>query len=456
MAKQVIILGAGITGLSLGYFLQQKGIPFLLLEKEAQIGGHIRSYRVQDYLIDAGPNTLQGNQPIVKQLIQQLRLENELLFAPPQSAKRYIVKGGKLHPLPLKPQQLLRSRLLSFSAKLQLLREPWIKPTTSEAPESIAQFISRRLGAEWVDYVVNPFVAGVFAGDPQQLDTRFAFPILYQMEKSYGSLLKGLKQMAASRNKQHQSNASEGMFSFRSGMQVLPETLAQQIREQLRVQTKVIQIRPHASGWEVIYEELASGKQIAQYADILVSTLPAYALAEILGEEFPMVKKHLSEIIYPPVLTYFLAYPLDAIPRPLDGFGFLVPEKEKLSFLGAIWTSVLFPQRAPAHQAAFTLFLGGMRHRAILGQEKHWMTTAQSEFEAIMGIQTPPVFSFHQLWRKAIPQYDLDYSAHEGVFSQFEHTHPGIFLAGNYRGGISVGHCIRSAHQLAERIAQQI
>ncbi|PJJ74556.1 oxygen-dependent protoporphyrinogen oxidase [Thermoflavifilum aggregans] len=453
MHKPVLILGAGITGLALGYLLQQQGVDFIILEKDSRPGGHIRSFREGPYLMDAGPNSLQAQYPVVQQMIDELGLQAQQIFARPAASRRYIVRRGKLHPLPMRPKDLLVSRLLSFRAKMQLLREPFVKPAREQAAETLASFVRRRLGEEWLNYVVNPFIAGVFAGDPERLHAASAFPMLYRLEQEYGSLLKGMKQMAKS--KQNANPARGQLFSFESGMQALPDALYARLHQQVLTEMPVSSIRCQAGSFEVICRQGADSQTFT--SQVLVSTLPAYALAALADGDWAWIKPHLQAIVYPPVMVVFAAYPLHAIQRPLDGFGFLVPAKENLSFLGAIWNSAIFPGRAPADQAAFTLFAGGMRHPEIATtNQQEWATRMLKEFEKIMDIHQPPVFTRQWCWNEAIPQYDLSYPTHISAFQQLEQQFPGLYLAGNYRGGISVGNCLQTARQLAERIVGQI
>jgi oxygen-dependent protoporphyrinogen oxidase len=450
MHKPVIILGAGITGLALGYFLLQHGIDFLILEKDAHPGGHIRSIREGPYLMDTGPNSLQAQHPRVQQLIDELGLQAQQVYARPAANKRYIFRQGKLYPLPMDPKALLRSRLLSFHAKWRLLREPFIRPQKQQTTESVANFIRRRLGEEWLDYVVNPFVGGVFAGDPEQLDLRSAFPMAYRMEQEFGSLLKGMQSLA-SKKKNSPPEHKTRLFSFQSGMQALPNAIYAQLHEHVLLHTAALSINRRSTGFELICTA-GSIKQVFS-CDVLVSTIPAYTLADLLDDDCAWVKPHLQAIVYPPVMVVFAAYSQKAIRQPLDGFGFLVPAKENLSFLGAIWSSSLFPERSPVDQAAFTLFAGGMRHPEIASEARPaWVERMLKEFEQIMGIDQPPVFTRQWFWQQAIPQYDLSYPDHELAFQKLEQQYPGLYLAGNYRGGIAVGNCLLMAHELSHRI----
>ena len=189
----------------------------------------------------------------------------------------------------------------------------------------------------------------------------------------------------------------------------------------------------------------------------IVSTIPAYNASNLFGKFDEGLVSHLNKIYYPPVLVQFLGYKKEDVGQPLDGFGFLIPAKEKRSFLGAIWSSVLFPERASEENAAFTLFIGGARNAELLNMDKEILfKKVRKEFELIMKIKGDPVYQSYRFWQKAIPQYNIGYIEHERYFEKFEKENAGIYLSGNYRGGISVGDCINSASLLVERIKKDI
>jgi oxygen-dependent protoporphyrinogen oxidase len=242
------------------------------------------------------------------------------------------------------------------------------------------------------------------------------------------------------------------MLSFKDGMKVLPEAIANHLGSRVKLNAEVVSIRKTSDGnYGVTYNE---GEQsLTLLTDIILSTIPAYTAAELFGHFEDGIKKHLSAVYYPPVLVLYLAYNKDDIGQPLDGFGFLIPSKEEKSFLGAIWSSVLFPNRAEDNKASFTLFIGGSRNPGfIYDDEEELIKTVRREFEELMKIKGEPIHLAKRFWEKAIPQYTIGYVEHENYFDHFEKDYRGIFLSGNYRGGISVGDCIKNSELVVDKI----
>jgi oxygen-dependent protoporphyrinogen oxidase len=353
----------------------------------------------------------------------------------------------------MSPPSFLKTKLFSGKAKLRLLAEPFIGRSKDGYYQSIAEFVTRRLGKEFLDYAINPFVAGVYAGRPEELSVKSAFPKLYALEEEYGGLIIGTIRSIRKRKKSKEvSKQSAKMFSFKDGMKVLPEAIAETLGNRVSTGAEVISIRSTSDGnYGVTFRD---GKQnLTLLADVVLSTIPAYKAADLFGHFDESLAKHLNEIYYPPVLVLYLVYDRKDVGQPLDGFGFLIPEKEERSFLGAIWSSVIFPNRSDESKAAFTLFIGGSRDAGFVDDvEQMVIDRARREFELIMKISAEPVLISKRLWPKAIPQYNLGYVEHENFFDHFEKDNKGIILGGNYRGGISVGDCIKNAELVTQRV----
>ncbi|MGA7719866.1 MAG: protoporphyrinogen oxidase [Ignavibacteriaceae bacterium] len=450
--KKVVILGAGISGLTTAYFLNKGEYDVTVLERKNETGGSMESVFENGYLFDRGPNSGLDTTPIIMQLVNELGLQNEIVFASKIGNKRYILRDNQLHPLPINPPALLKTKLFSSRAKLRLLMEPFIGRSNDGFYESIAEFVKRRLGTEFLDYAINPFVAGVYAGNPEELSVKSAFPKLYALEEKYGGLIVGsIKSIRERRNRAEKSKQSAKMFSFINGMQVLPTALAGSLGDHVKINAEVISVSKENSGYMVTYNY--SGKAENIFCDIILSSVPAYIARELFCSIDVNLVKHFDEIYYPPVAVLFLVYKKSAIGQPLDGFGFLIPAKERKLFLGAIWSSVLFPNRAGDDEAAFTLFIGGARNPEIGNIEKEILfKKVRTEFELLMQISGEPVFETYRYWPKSIPQYNIGYIQHERYFDEFEKNNPGIILGGNYRGGISVGDCIKNSEMLVNKI----
>ncbi len=443
--KKVIILGAGISGLATAVWFLREGYDIILLEKTERAGGTITTESGNGYLFDKGPNSGLETTPYIRELAKEAGLEDELIYANNSAQKRYILRDGSLHALPTNPAKFIKSRLFSTRAKFRLLLEPFIGRSEEGYYQSLAEFVTRRLGREFLDYAINPFVSGVFAGTPEKLSVKSAFPKLYRLEEVYGGLFKGMILGAKERKKSAESSKqSAKMFSFRNGMESLARALTEKLEDRIIFNAEITGIKKEESGYRIYYNSENENKE--QKTDAIITTIPSYNASGVLGSMDEKLKEHLDTIYYPPVIVLYSAYAMDIIGRPLDGFGFLIPEKEKKAFLGAIWSSVIFPNRAPDGKEAFTLFIGGSRNPDILSKNIETVKeTALSEFHEIMGISTAPEYTATKVWEKAIPQYEPGHIEHIRYFEEFEKKYPGIFISGNFREGISIGDCVKAS-----------
>lgn len=455
MLKTVVVIGAGISGLTTAYLLSKKGIDVRIIERKSEVGGSIESVIENGFLFDRGPNSALETTPVIAQLIEELSLQDELLYANKEANKRYILRNNKLHALPMSPPALIKTELFSAKAKLRLLAEPFIGRSNDGYYQSLAEFVKRRLGQEFLDYAINPFVAGVYAGRPEELSVKSAFPKLYALEEKYGGLIIGTIRSIRERKKRaEKSKQSAKMLSFKSGMIALPKAIANYFGNKIILSAEVLSIDKTIDGYIVSYKQNGIDEAIA--CDAVLSTVPAYVASGLFSKFNKNFKTHADAIYYPPVLVYFLAYNKKDIKQPLDGFGFLIPEKENKSFLGALWSSVIFSNRAKDDYATFTLFIGGSRNPNSIKEDREiLLSRVRKEFEEIMKITGQPVYSSQRFWEKAIPQYNIGYVEHEKFFDEFEKENPGLFISGNFRGGISVGDCIKNADLVCNKINEQ-
>jgi len=452
----ITILGAGISGLTTAFWLNKQGFEITVLESKKEPGGSMVTRHEDGFLIDYGPNSGLETTPLIGQIVEHVGLKGEMIYALEKANKRYILRQNQLHALPTHPVAFLKTKLFSPKAKLRLLAEPFSRKSHEGYYQSISEFVKRRLGQEFLDYAVNPFVAGIFAGNPDNLSVKSALPKLYRLEELYGGLFKGFVLGAKERKKRaEQSKQSARMFSFKKGMQSFPEAIATKLGGNVRYNCKVESVVKSGSKFKVLYRHGDNSEEIV--TDIVLSTVPAYHAASIFDDPENELVDHLNNIYYPPVKVLYLGFRKEVVGQVLDGFGFLIPEKENKTFLGAIWNSVIFPYRAKDDMAAFTLFVGGARSPELFdnGNDKH-VNSVIKEFKEIMNIGEDPVFIKEKMWAKAIPQYRLGYIEHERYFEQFESNNPGIFLSGNYRGGISVGDCIKNSELTVKKICEYI
>ncbi|MEM7375341.1 MAG: protoporphyrinogen oxidase [Bacteroidota bacterium] len=446
MTAEFVILGAGLTGLSAAYHLQQSGKQVLVLEKRKQAGGIIQTVDQSEYLLDLGANTA-AYTPDIQQLVEELGLQQSLRFAEQISNTRYLCRDKKLHKVFPSPKFLLGTQLLSRKGKWQLLREPWrSKAETKE--ESVADFFARRLGKEAYEYMIEPVLGGIYAGDPHQMSMQAVMPRMQAWEAEHGSLFKGM--MAA--RKEAKANGSPGrrICSFNQGMQELPLAIGTSLGKALQTNATVSAIQKDSGGYRIVYQQ--DQQEHSVMTSQLIWTLPAYQ-GHLLHAIDPELSKLLAKIPYVPMAMLHLGYRQEDMARPRDGFGFLVPKLESESLLGAIWNSSIFPNRAPAGQELFTLFVGGGRKDMRTELEiEQTLREAQQMFEQLMEIEAPAVLRRVHLWTNAIPQYGLTHMKIRHQLAEIENRHPGLHLAGNFRNGVSVGDCLTAGRHAAEGV----
>ncbi|MFC2123338.1 protoporphyrinogen oxidase [Bacteroidota bacterium] len=449
----IAVVGAGISGLCTAYWLNKNGLDVTVFEKSSHIGGSIVTEKSDGFLIDLGPNSTLETSEILKELVSELGLDEQKVYGNEASNNRYIVKNGDLQSLPMSPPAFLKTKLFSTRAKLRLFREPFIKPTNGE-DLSLADFVRYRLGNEFLDYAINPFVAGVYAGDPENLSTAAGFPKLHALEQKYGSLIKGAIKGARERKKRKEVAKDRArLFSFIDGMQIFPDTLARILKEKIKTSLEVRKISKTDHGFTL--DMSSHGKQSSQEFDKVILSAPASSMANMLESIAPFYAKSISEINYPPVAVVFMGFKESDIKRPLDGFGFLIPEVEKRQILGCIWSSTIFPGRAPEGHVAFTSFVGGTRQPENVDlDDKALEQLVLNELNALVGLEGKPVISRIRKWPRAIPQYTVGYKNIQHKFDELESEFPGLYFSGNFRKGISVGDSVLCAHETVEKIVE--
>lgn len=454
------IIGAGIAGLTAAFPLHEQGLDVTVLEAAPHPGGKIHSERTRGYLVEHGPNTVQTATPLMSGLIERLDLADAVVEASAAAKKRYIVRDGLPLPLPTSPPGLLTSRLFSLTGKLRLLGEPLVRSAPPETDESVADFARRRLGREALDYGLNPFVGGVFAGDPEELSLRHAFGRLYELEQTHGSLFKGLLHTVRAKQDAKQASPSNGdeasparrMFSFRDGLQMLPEALATALGDAVQCRTPVKALRRDGNRWTLTIHREGEARKTLTF-DAVISTMPLYRFGAF-DFDTDLDRSPLADVAYPPVSVLAMGFRRGDVEHPLDGFGMLVPAVENdYRMLGTLFSSTLFPGRAPEDQVLLTTFLGGARDpdlgRASLATQR---AAVQSDLEVLLGVRSDPTFVRRVQWQHAIPQYTLGYGRVKALISRMEQVHPRLFLAGNYRNGVSIGDAMASGDRAARRL----
>jgi oxygen-dependent protoporphyrinogen oxidase len=449
----VAIVGAGVAGLVAAHRLKRLGARVVVYESAGRSGGVVLTERRDGYLAELGPTSLAAPAPPVRALFAELGLEPRLVSSSADARTRYIVRRGKLVPLPMSPPELLTTRLLSNSAKLAVFGEPLVDAGENPVEESVATFIRRRFNQEVLDYVANPFVAGIFAGDPEQLSVRHALPKVHGLEQTHGSLMKAMMQMARSRKTGEEPTLAGGLVSFANGLQELPEALARQLGSAVRLRSAVTQMRRGPKGWTV-----GAAFQAAELYDAVVYAAPAHVADEIdAGFEGAERLKTLASIPHPPVAALALGFRREQVSHALDGYGFLVPEVERKHALGVIFSSTLFPGRAPEGQVLLTAFVGGVRNPDLANADLNTITArVLDDLRALLGVRGEPSFRAFQLWPKAIPQYTLSHGRFREIMDDVERRNPGLALTGSFRDGVALGEVIAAAEHTATRLAAQV
>jgi oxygen-dependent protoporphyrinogen oxidase len=450
----VAVVGGGVAGLSAAYRLKQRGNRVVVYEAGERVGGVVKTERRDGFVAELGANSIASLTPALHGLLVDLGLGPTLLPASPSARVRYIVKKKKLLPLPTSPQDFLTTRLLSNGAKLAIFGEALVDPGEGTVDESIATFVRRRFNQEVLDYVANPFVAGIYAGNPEQLAVRHALPRIHGMERTHGSVMKALAGMmrASKRDADPERDAlGRGPSSFPSGLQELPDALARELHAEIRLRAPVTQLRAGPKGWTV-----GAAYQPTELYDGVIYAAPAHCVDDV-DLAFPGGDrlKTLASITHPPVAVLALGFRREDVAHPLDGFGFLVPEVERVRHvLGVIFSSSLFPGRAPDGQVLLTAFIGGVRNPDLANADLPTITArVLDDLRVLLGASGEPTFREFQLWPKAIPQYDLSYGRFKDIMDETERRNPGFALAGSYREGVSLAEAIASGEAAAERVA---
>jgi oxygen-dependent protoporphyrinogen oxidase len=403
-------------------------------------------------MYETGPNSALDTTPLIGELIEAAGIAGERVAASEVANTRFVVRNARPVALPMSPGAFLATPLFSPLAKARLLLEPLFPRQPAGEEEVIAHFVRRRLGREFLDYAIEPFVAGIFAGDPERLAVPAAFPKLHALEQRYGSLIVGAILGARERRKRAETAKNTAKsFSFRNGMQTLTDALARGVRR-VQLGAKVVSVSRLSDGsFAVVFDQ--DGETITRHARSVVLAVPAGEAARLAYPLAPEASRALQEIEYPPVTVVASVYRREDVTHPLGGFGFLAPRVEGRAVLGTLFSSSMFEGRAPAGQVLLTSFVGGRRSPELtLADDGVVVDKVAAEHRALLGTRAPALWNAVTRWPRAIPQYERGHLARLSTVAEAESAVPGLRFCANYRGGVSVGDCIASAHATAESL----
>lgn len=444
----IIVIGAGLTGLTLAFYLKKKGADFLVLEKEERSGGVIKTCREKGFVYEAGPNTGVLSNMETHALFEHLKPHCAIEVANPEAKRRLIWKHGTWHALPANLMEAIRTPLFDTKDKMRLLLEPF-RPKGKNPMETVAQLVRRRMGNSFLDYAVDPFISGIYAGDPSVLITKYALPKLYRLEQKYGSFIRGAigKKMT-----ERSPQPTKEVFSVAGGLGNLVSGLEKGIGEKFLIhRARQLTVQRTDNGYLVSYE--IKGRTTRINAKVVISTIGSHSLANV----FPFIKEndlqHLTMLDYAPVVQTVLGFGCWK-GMPLNAFGGLVPSIEKRRILGILFPSSFLSGRAPAPGALLNVFLGGIRNPSCYNlPDQELMSIVEEEVSEMMHLPSfqPDLVRIFR-YRYAIPQYAVDSLKRLETIVRLQVRHPGLFLAGNIQEGIGMADRVAQARRLAELI----
>lgn len=446
MKKKIAIIGGGITGLTVAFYLKKANIPFHIFEKNEHLGGVIQTQVTDNFLYEKGPNSGMLSNIEVVDLIDLLKGSCVVEVGNAASKKRLIWKRDAWEALPSGIGSAIRTPLFSLKDKLGILIEPFRKRGT-DPNENLATLVKRRLGQSFLDYAIDPFISGIYAGNPNYLVTKYALPKLYNLEKKYGSFIKGALAIRKTPKTAADKKITKEVFSFKGGLSQLVASLEERIgKESISLNQRNLTIAPNEKGYLV-------NNQL--FSDV-VSTVNAAAIPNL----FPFISE--QKMVYITNLEYAQVIELNIGFKnwkgiKLDAFGGLIPSKEQKNILGVLFMSTIFKNRAPKGGALFTVFVGGTQRKELFkNNDENIKKLVIKDFKSMMGITDfkPDLFELTR-YPKAIAQYGISTKKRLEAIKTIEEKHKGIYLAGSIRDGVGIADRIKQATNLAKIISDK-
>ena len=443
---QALVVGGGISGLVCAYALKKTGIDVLLVEASTRPGGVINSVARDGFLLELGPQSFSANAAL-RQLCADLGIADQLLEAPPR-APRYVLVNGELEAVPMGPAALF-SNFIDGKTKWGLVRDIFGKSIPPDFDESIADFIRRKFSPHLLDRLVGPFVSGVYAGDPEKLSIRSAFPQIYEAEKAAGSIVRGMFRLAKNKKGPRERPT---LNTFHTGNETLPRALAKNLGSTLLTETRAARIVRRSDGSFDIQLQGKEGQDSVNARSFIVAP-PTDVSGRLLAPLDPQFESSLCPIEYAAVAVVSLGYRKTDVDHSLDGFGFLVPRSSGLRVLGTVWNSSLFRGRAPEGHALLTSFVGGTTDASAASLSPEELARlVHREISPLLSVRQNPIFSNVTIWPRALPQYNLGHGERLAQLTALQAKFPGLWFAGNYLRGPAIGSCIEQALAVAQAV----
>lgn len=454
MQTEIVIIGAGLTGLTTAYYLARKGRQVVVLERMEIPGGQIQTHSEEGFVFESGPNTGTLSNPEVAELMADLEQTSggkcRIETAPDASKRRLIWKGSRFHDLPSGPVSAVTTPLFTLGDKFRILGEPWRKKGT-DPNESVGALARRRLGKSFVDYAVDPFLSGVYAGNPDTLITRYALPKLYNLEQNYGSFIRGsiakMKEPKTDRDRQ----ATKQVFSAVGGLGQITHALADYLGTQrLLLGVREVKVRPTENGWSVSYMDKEGRRQEIKSHQV-VTTCGAYCLPDLLPFVDNGTMHQLNNLKYAPVVEISVGV-RDTFGGDYQAFGGLVPSCEQKQVLGILFPSACFTGRAPEGGALFSYFIGGVKQAELLDRSDDELAAlVEQYFHTMLKFPAQAKPDLIRIFRhlRAIPQYEVTSGERLEAIERLQHDYQGLTIAGNLRDGIGMAHRIKQAVDIA-------
>ncbi len=448
----IVIIGAGVTGLTLAHHLHKKNKSFIVLEKNDRPGGVVNTREKDGFVYESGPNSGVIGQPEVVALFDDLGDAISLEKGNDLVKIRYVLKGGEWHALPSNPKVAITTPLFSLKDKLRVLGEPFRSAGTNP-DESLADMVTRRLGKSFLDYAIDPFILGVYAGDPAMLIPRYALPKLYNLEQDYGSFIKGAMKKRKEPKSDLEKRTDRAVFSFEGGLTSLTNALFQSAGPQnFLFDSHNTVVTPTEEGYFKIQFSNGESEQTLT-ANKVISTVGAIGLETMLPFIEDAHMAHLTNLKYARVVEIALGFN-HWEGRPLDGFGGLIPHKENRDLLGVLFMSSLFKNRAPQGGALLSVFMGGIRNESLCDlDDAALMAVLEREFKDLMKLPdfNPQLIDIKR-YSHAIPQYAINTGDRLTAIEKVQNEFPGLIIAGNLRDGIGMADRIKQATVIAKAL----